>query len=398
MKITLVCHVMPYPPTHGGRVDQWRRIKALSALGIELQLITWVSDTPKQEEIAEIEKYVKKLNIIPFKSTPSAVIRRLLDLFRYPLEVTSRIVRGKEFTSLLSDVRVFNPDVIFLDGIHGGLVAAQLSDCLKVPTITRSHNIEHLYYRRLVASATGLNKVKRYLSLSNLESYEKKLLKNSAFFYDISADDLKFWQRQGYTNGRYLPPIVEFPEDDSLENHSQEKSANTAYDIVFLGNLNSENNVAGIAWFLTQVVPDIRSVLPNITVLVAGSSPVKRVRQLCEEQKGVYLTINPLSAVDVYKSGRVLINPVLTGSGVSIKSIEMMVAGRPIVSTPQGIAGLPEEVRQYFKIAEDAPSFATEIIRCLSTTEKASIERELLELLFGYKVIEGVLSDIKSLL
>ena len=397
MKITLLCHVMPYPPIHGGRVDQWRRIKALSTLGAELQLITWVSDTPKQEEIAEIEKYVKKMNIIPFKSTPSAVIRRLLDLFRYPLEVTSRIVRGKEFTSLLSDVRVFNPDVIFLDGLHGGLVAAKLSDCLKVPMIARSHNIEHLYYRRLVASATGLNKIKRYLSLSNLENYEKKVLKKSAFFYDISADDLKFWQRQGFMNGRYLPPIVEFPKDNQLENTSSQESENKVYDIVFLGNLNLENNVAGITWFINQVFPVIRSTLPNVTVLIAGSNPVHKVSELCEDQEGVRLSPNPASAVEVYKSGKVLINPVLTGSGVSIKSIEMMVYGKPIVSTPQGIAGLPEDVNKYFHIANDAPSFAAEIIQCLSEPQKADVDRELLESLFGYQVLEGVLSDIKLL-
>lgn len=397
MKITLVCHVIPYPPIHGGRVDQWRRIKAFSSLGVELQLICWVSDLPNGEEIAEIKSYVKQLNIIQFKRTPSAIIYKLFDLWRYPLEVTSRIVRGKEFVGLLSDTRVFNPDIILLDGIHGGILATQLSNHLNVPTIARSHNIEHLYYQRLLKSATGLNKFKRYLSLSHLERYEKSILKNSALFYDISVDDLNFWQSQGFTNGRYLPPLVELANND-LEKNGEKLSTSPVYDIVFLGNLNSENNVAGIGWFLKQVLPIIRATLPKVTVLISGSNPVKEIRQLCEEKEGIYLSINPTSSVEVYSSGRVLINPVLMGSGVSIKSIEMLASGRPIVSTPQGIAGLPEEVKPYFKIAPDASSFGAEISKLLASPLKNSVDRELLESLFGYKVIEGVLSEIKSLL
>lgn len=133
-------------------------------------------------------------------------------------------------------------------------------------------------------------------------------------------------------------------------------------------------------------------------MLIAGSNPVNKIKQLCEENQGIYLSINPASSVAVYQSGRVLINPVLTGSGVSIKSIEMLVSGRPIVSTPQGIAGLPEEVRKFFKIAVDAQSFGEEIIRLLSTSQKVNVEQGLLESLFGPQVIEGVVSDIKSLL
>lgn len=399
MKITLICHDIPYPANRGARVEMWRRIKAFSEIGVELQLISWFSDPPKPEEIAEIKKYVKETHLIPFKRTLGSLAYRVIDLLHYPLEVTSRMIRGKELKTLLDDVHVFHPDFIWLDGIHGGEVAAKLSKNLNVPLITRSHNIEYLYYQRLLASTIDFaSKLKRYFSVSHLESFEKDLLKKSALFYDISVDDLKFWQSQGFKNGRYLPPLVEFPKDNDSEQACDEISANPMYDVVFLGNLKVDNNVAGIVWFITQVFPIIRSALPTVKVLIAGSNPVNKVKQLCEAQEGVYLSINPASSIEVYKSGHVLINPVLTGSGVSIKSIEMLVSGRPIVSTPQGIAGLPEEVRKFFKIAVDAQSFGEEIVRLLSTPLKVNVERELLESLFGTQVIEGVVSEIKSLL
>ncbi|MFH7025487.1 MAG: glycosyltransferase [Heteroscytonema crispum UTEX LB 1556] len=399
MKITLVCHDIPYPPIHGARVDTWRRIKAFSQFGVELQIICWHSKTPKAEEISEIEKYVKKINLIPFKKTLGSSVKRIIDLWHYPLEVTSRIVRGEELSNLLSDVSTFNPDVIWLDHVHGGEVAFELTKNLHLPLITRAHNIEHLYYRRLLALTTDLkSKIKRHFSVSKLETYEKNVLKNSVLFYDISIDDLKFWQENGFANGKYLPPIVEFPTANKSEKVATVTNKNPEYDVVFLGNLNAENNVASLIWFIQEVFPIIRSALPSIKVLIAGSNPVKKVTQICENQEGIDFQINPVSSSAIYNSGRVLINPVATGSGVSIKSIEMLITGRPIVSKPQGVAGLPEEVKQYFNIAVDAKDFAAEIIKLLSNPQTVNVEKELLESLFGYQVVERVVSDIKSLL
>lgn len=397
MKITLVCHDIPYPPTHGARVDMWQRIKAFSKQGIQLQVICWFSETPKPEEIAEFKKYVSHIYLIPLKKTSISLLFQVINLISYPLEVTSRILRGKALNNLLSDVRAFSPNIIFLDGIHGGEVAAKLSKELNVPMVTRSHNIEHLYYKRLLTSATGLSKLKRYLSLHNLERYEKLLLKNSAFFFDISADDLNFWKSQGFKHGHYLPPLIDLPENEILGEVADEQRETPVYDVVFLGNLCTDNNVAGVVWFITQIMPIIRAKLPTIKVLIAGSNPVKKIKKLCEEQEEVHLYVNPISSTAIYKSGRVLINPVSTGSGVSIKSIEMLLSNRPIVSTLQGVVGLPEEVKQYFQIAVTAQSFADEIIKLLSTSQKINVDPKLIESLFGFPKIESVLSELKSL-
>jgi hypothetical protein len=399
MKMTVISFVIPYPANMGARVDIWRRIKAFSEVGVELQLVSWYNSQPKAQEIAEMEKYCKKLYLIPFKDNITSIAQRIIALFSYPLEVTSRILRGKELSNLLSEVRAFNPDVIWLDGIHGGYIAAKLSEKLQVPLLTRSHNIEYLYYRRLLKATIDLkSRIKRYLSLAHLESYEKKLLKSSVFFYDISADDLKFWQNQGFTNGRYLPPFVEFEQDNKIQNKNDTNNLNPMYDIVYLGNLYANNNVASIIWFITQVFPIIRSTTPNIKVLVAGLNPVTKIRELCEAEEGVELRINPPSSAEIYQSGRVLINPVLSGSGVSIKSIEMLVHNRPIVSTPQGIAGLPDKLRQYFRIAEEPQSFAEEIIKLLSDPHTLNVDRSLIESLFSSQAIKDVVSDIQSII
>jgi polysaccharide biosynthesis protein PslH len=398
MKITLICSEIPYPAVHGGRIDIWRRIKAFASRGIELQLIFWwYGVEPTNQEITEIHKYAQKIHSIQIEQSLVSRLRRIPDLLVYPLETSSRLIKGQQLIQLRHEVRQFDPDLIFLDGLHGGGIATILSKELDLPLVTRSHNIEHVYAQRLLTAAISLgDKFRRYLAVFNLERQEKKLLANSVLFYDISADDLKFWQSLGFTNGRLLPPIIEFSDQPlEAEEHNQTATLNV-YDFVFLGSLNSENNVEAVIWFLTAILPLIQKKLPQTTVLIAGLKPVDRIYQICEQTPAVTLHSNPPFASDIYRSGKVLINPILNGSGVKIKSIEMLQFGVPIISTTEGVSGLPTAVKQYFKIADDPVAFADASIAFLSKDNTLpTVDNQLLESYFGSKIIDKVIADLE---
>lgn len=399
MKITLICSEIPYPAIHGGRIDIWRRIKAFADRGVELQLIFWwFGIEPSDPEIAEIQKYASKLHPIQIHQTLISRLARIPDLLVYPLETSARSIKGNKLTKLRHEVKEFDPDIIFLDGLHGGGIATILSQELNLPLVTRSHNIEHLYAQRLLKSAIGLkDKFRRYLATFNLEQYEKKMLASSTYFYDVSADDLKFWQGLDFNNGRLLPPIIEFSEISTAEDENDIKTLNT-YDLVFLGSLDAENNVEAVIWFLTEVLPLIQQQLPKTTVAIAGRKPVDRIRQICEQTPLVTLIGNPESANDIYRLANVLINPILSGSGVKIKSIEMLQFGIPIVSTTEGVSGLPMPVRQYFKIADNPVDFANATIAFLSTDcTLPTVDRQLLESYFGSQIVDNVIVDLESI-
>jgi polysaccharide biosynthesis protein PslH len=395
MKITMICHDIPYPPNYGARVDTWRRIKAFSEFGAVMQLVCWSGETPIPEDLLEINKYFCKVYIIPFDRSLFNSVRRVIDLLSYPLEVTSRILRGEQLSKVINEIRDFSPDVIWSDYVHCGDLAVKISKTLQRPLISRSHNIEHVYYRNLLESSIDWKgKLRRFFSVAHLEKYEKNILVNSSLFYDISIDDLRFWKNKGFSNGRYLPPFIEFSNKTQLNL----KSNSLEYDIVFLGNLNTDNNVAAIFWFINQVLPIIKKKFPDVKVLIAGSRPAKKIEELCTSQQGVSLKVNPPDAASIYESGKVLINPMEKGSGVSIKSIEMLMSGRPIVTRLQGVAGIPEEVKKHFHIALDTESFAEKILTLLSNSPENYVPQQMLESLFGFQAIKAVFSDIESLL
>ncbi len=399
MKITIVAMEIPYPPMHGGRVDIWRRIEAFKQLGVEVQLLCWVPQEPDPEDIAVMKQCVSDLQLLDYVGKSSlSRLRQAAELLRYPLGITSRRVYGSVWRELLTEVAKFQPDVILVDGIHASVLARRLSRQLNIPFIVRSHNIEHQHRSALLKAAQGTQKLYSFLILLHLKRLEISVFRDCLAFFDISVDDLKYWQNLGLEHGSFLPPVADLSHWDKPASDKVPVS----YDVVFLGNLNRENNVAGIQWFLMDIVPKLKLKKPNISILIAGSNPVKSIQELCEKIPEVTLTINPKSALDTYDTGRVLVNPIGVGGGVSIKSIDMLVLDKPIVSLTKGVYGLPDAVKSLFHMAEDADSFASAVIDCLDDeqpSDRSLLERhQLINEAFGLPRIEQFLEQLQEIL
>jgi hypothetical protein len=397
MKITVVALESPFPAIHGGRVDIWRRIQVLSELGVSIQLVYWAKTHLSPEDEQKLANVVDTSHMLKLNGTSFPSLLKKISFFRrYPLEISSRMVYGQALKDLKAAAKEFDPDVIMIDHLHRCMAGRQLSQYLQAPLILRSHNIEHLYCKNLYASAQGHRKLIRLLSLNGLEKVEKDTLKECKAFYDISVDDLEYWRSLGFKNGRFLPPTINLAEMRLAQNESGPDQLQEEFDVVFLGNLNTENNVAGLVWFLTNVAPKLKAKEASISILISGSNPVKKIIDLCDSLDYVTLKANPESAAEIYRSGRVLINPMAVGGGVSIKAIDMLSAARPIVTLPKGVGGLPERSKSLFYIAEDSDSFVEKILFCLHERSNNLADYNLLDELFGVEQIKTFLKDLEE--
>jgi len=394
MKITVVAIEIPYPPTHGGRVDIWRHIEAFHKLGIEVQLICWSPDDVSSSDRAAIESQVSNLQVLKY----SARWRRLFHFIKYPLRNTSRILEKTRYQQTLEDVEAFQPDVILIEGLSGCILGSRLSKSLDVPFVYRSQNIEHQHCQALYEVASGRHKLSAFFKKLHLEKLEHKTLKDAKAYFDISADDLQFWQSCGHDNGYLLPPLLDINATISAK-PANDKA--TDYDVVFLGNLFTENNVAGIEWFLQSVLPIALEKKPDLSVLIAGSSPLPSIVELCNSIDCVTLLIGPESAEETFNSGRVLINPIAVGGGVSIKTIDMLTTLKPIVTLKKGIYGLDGPVKDLFHPAEDAESFANQVMLCLQhkpNEHDRAKRKQLIEKAFGIACMEKMIDQLRSML
>ena len=172
------------------------------------------------------------------------------------------------------------------------------------------------------------------------------------------------WQQQGIDHISWLPPMAEaaLTEASADEAPCEAPSA----DVLFLGNLTTPNNIRGVEWLVTEVMPRVLVLSPGNPLCIAGSNPGDHVRSLCLSHRAV-LVPNPPDALAMYRDTRVLVNPVRTGSGTHVKAIEMLMTSAPIVSATQGTQGMPPHIKALFRVADDATMFADHIVAALNS-------------------------------
>jgi glycosyltransferase involved in cell wall biosynthesis len=182
------------------------------------------------------------------------------------------------------------------------------------------------------------------------------------------------------TIGHLADPISDFPPPVSFP------------ALGYLGS-NTAINVRGLQWFLREVWPHVRSRLPKAELWVAGT-----VCDKCEPSPGVQIRGKISHLADFYRECPVLINPVRAGTGISIKTIEALMHGRPVVSTRVGVEGMEAFLGHGLFVCDSADEFANTAVNLLSNLSQAQqFGEEALRLAQSYmaenrRVLAAVLS------
>jgi len=367
MKLLFIAAEFPYPPWHGGRADTWQRLKAFVAAGAQVQLVCWTSarrgGSPTAEQLATVRALVADLVVLPIQLTPLDLAWRLLNLVRMPSHASARLPWGRQRRDVMKRVTAFGAGAVWVDGLWAAGLGRWVARTLGWPYFYRSHNIEHHYMAAQARLADGVAYRLRLLAnLLGLRRYETATVLAAQELFDISVDDLAHWQGQGLKSGQWLPPYVPVRQAPLPV---PGVALARKFDAVYIGNLHTPNNVEAVAWLLQSVWPLLQARRPQATLLLAGYAPSERVQSLARAATGVTLLADPPDVWSLYASAHVLVNPARTGSGVNIKSVEMLQMGLPIVSTGVGVAGLPADIRSQFCVADDAPGFAAALADAL---------------------------------
>jgi len=388
LNLTIIAHDIPYPPTHGGRVDMWRRIEAFLDHDVRVQIFCWAY--PEDGKAKINDKRIADYTVIPLARSFSFRITKLPYIAGYPYGMAVRAVTGRMLDSLMKKAQTFAPDIIWLDGLSGFLLADALAYGLHKPLVYRSHNVEHLYIAGLKKVATTIRgRIALGLMGYNLRRHEFAAMSRAAAVYDISCDDAEYWKKRNVRNIYWLPPLAD--RDFAVRQDDPKKKK---YDLLYLGNLHLYNNLAGIRWFIAKVLPLIKAKKPDIRFLIAGRKPCAAMRSLCA-QNDIELHADPVDAFEVLSLAKVLINPAVTGSGVSIKTIDMMTVSKHVVTTPTGVIGLSGELKAQVRVADKENDFALQVLDCLASNDYGIPDMDIRRLL-GADRIASVIEQLSG--
>jgi len=128
-------------------------------------------------------------------------------------------------------------------------------------------------------------------------------------------------------------------------------------DIVIVSS-NNAANVESVIWFLREVAPKA----PGVAVKIAGNVDAG-VRARAPEQYAAYRDWFLGRVEDpgaIYANARMVLLPTISGTGLSIKTVEAMSSGLPIIATRQALRGMDGEAFRLagLTVVESADDFA----------------------------------------
>lgn len=331
-------------------------------------LVCWQDegrDTSAQQAQAraELSRLCEDVAIYTIRRGFLSTLRRFAAMGSRPSHAAARWISADR-ESLLSAAHAFRPDAVLADGLFAGSVAAWLAHRLERPMVYRAHNVEYQYMAEQFGLARDLRtRIGIGLNRLGLRRFETAIWRTSDAVLDISMDDLAHWRTLGMRHGTWLPAIAEESEFEELK-----PNVAPEWDALYFGNLHTPNNVAALDWLIDEVRPRLPA---TFRVAVAGSRPTSEVRRRLSAA-GIDLIADPPRMADVVAKARVLMNPARAGSGVNLKSVDMLFTEAGLVSTPVGVMGLPEAVRSCFMVAADPAGFAA----CIQAALEGPFERQ----------------------
>ncbi len=146
---------------------------------------------------------------------------------------------------------------------------------------------------------------------------------------------------------RDLKPQGEMVVIPAADDHHDRQPLPIAYDLLYVGS-RSDANIVGLRWFMEQCFARIVSELPNVRLLIQGSiadmPALHDVLDRLPSGENIALSAAVESLEDVYSSVRLVVCPVLHGTGMKIKMVEAMSYGHAVVATSKAAEGIARDL------------------------------------------------------
>jgi glycosyltransferase involved in cell wall biosynthesis len=149
-------------------------------------------------------------------------------------------------------------------------------------------------------------------------------------------------------------------------------------DPIIVASANSANRL-GLVWFLKEVLP----LAPGVPVQIFGNID----RQIRWSAPGLFKVhaglfrgrVEAEELQDAYRNAAAVLLPATAGHGISIKTIEALSCGAPLIATPLAFRGLGIDAAGLTNVtvAEDAAGFAAALRRAYAARHLPGASREL---------------------
>lgn len=382
-------------------------LDAVSTISDHLELVTFApSDVPLDQNsvdsyramYADLVKCPFTLRIVP--RLPRNTERTIRDYLTRPWDLYSPgfhnyyLTAGPRQVDAVRDALARAPDLVFVHRLAA--MAALLRGRMRHPALFFDlDDVEHrAHVRHILAPPRWRTKYLGLLHTPPVFLAEQMAIAQARRTYVCSLTDRSYLQR--LFRSRTIEAV---PNSVRIPPPSQVTSLLT---LLFLGTYAFAPNQAAADWLIGTIWPLVRAAVPNATLLIAGEFS-ESLRSHAAQPDGVEFRGFVADLDALYAETRVVVCPILSGSGTRFKIIEAFAYGRPVVSTPIGAEGLDVEDGRNILLCETAERFAAGCIRLLRDSALAEQlgkqARQVAEQRYDCRsVVNGIVKSIREAL
>ena len=241
-----------------------------------------------------------------------------------------------------------NFDALVVEHVHAAGVALAHPT---LPWVLDEHNIESAYLREKLRARARLTRFTQGAELRALERFERRAWQRASRVVCVSESDAEVIAR-----ARGSAPVVigNGVRADSVP--FVLPSRRVGHELLFVGVLGHPPNAAAALWLAREVLPRVKRSEPRARLVLCGADPAPEVRAL--HGSDVEVTGRVASVAPYLGRAAVYVNALRHGAGTSLKVLEALASGIPLVSSPEGVRGFALQDGEHYACARSAEECA----------------------------------------
>ncbi len=329
---------------------------------------------------------------LPHKVFPEVSLRqKLMDrLFRKrdnALETAFKLAAHSEIPPQLKrNLRNESFHVIIVNHVYAMPFALRIVNFLRkqgksVPVVSVTHDVQTL----ILLDNNLIRGVSNEETLEELDELETELefLGHSDALIHVGDFDQQFFGRKlpGIPQTTVYPFVAPIP----LPPLAHERNGDDGF--IFVGTAHIAN-VKAMEWFFVNVWPLLDGTPPKIRIFGGVSAEFNRLfPDLYARHRSLFNgKVDDLATI--YAGATAVLAPMVSGRGISVKTIEAAATGKPIVGMPHAFRGISRDIVEDcgIEIANNAVEFAQLMKRALADPQPMAVaSRKLHERLFQHE-------------
>ena len=358
MRILVLCNKSPWPKREGGPIAMHAMISGLLEAGHSVKVLAANTNKYTVDKASIPSGFVEKTQIELIYIDLS--LRITAGLYNMLLGKSYHISRfhTKAFEHKIQKVlQEHTYDIIQIETLQMATYLDVIRLYSKAKVVLRAHNIEHKIWQR-IADNTANPIRKAYLKhlVRTLRKFEISTLNKVDGIVAITPIDARSIAELSHN-----PNIISIPFGINLATHPGNSIQLEEASLFHIGTMNWFPNEEGITWLLNEVWPVVSKALPKLKLHLAGRYMPEWLTKL--SVNNVFVEGEVPDVWEYMQKYSVMAVPLFSGSGIRIKIVEAMAAGKAIITTDIGAEGINFVPGKHLLIANDAAAFSEAVIK-----------------------------------